>query len=823
MTGLRWKGWRRGMMGGEGYGRGVIGEFFSCAIFCGILFVDGRRSLADEPDDPAPASSRKGKAQKTTAASVEPRESARLKESSKPARKAAAEKEANLQKELKEMKKRCKALEKQAKVQRQNEDGLSLCISLPTFSCSRGPDDVQMDSEEETSRPSELFTSSISVKPAVMARKPPQLDLSRPPARSVKAVAPTPMRRIDILSVINNTVLEDNTPASNAAPLPALEDEEEEAASDELEATAQGASASPESANDNHVQVPRPQGAVPSARIASRSAPTPRPSSAMISVPIQPQYKAGVSLKERPKLGHYDGITLSIAQAAENEYEVLCLAKTAFPSTASRASMARNVWDGRFKSTPTIYVSAIVISRDVKTVRFPSPGSPTQAPGPALIGLRGRDAPRAWPPRRGNVARARPGASGTCRVLPPSPPRVVASAKCSTRQTYSDASTRCPIRCRPRRRGQKTLKTSEYDRRGWVAPFTLHVPIPIHLSCGRGESPSRRFSASREMRHAHPGGQLGAPRTPPTAAGARSMPNGRLARVPRPSPNPSDPSFDGRGCGAEATSSYAPFSTTRGCSGGGTRRVPDASGGARVTFPRRDGHAQGASRPRSPIRARPGASGGLPGHGNRAIVKGGSRIRGLAITAVRKRVFSEYKFVESAIPDVIVANVKIVADLTVNFNYMYKDPTTREGCCIVNIMHLILKDILFGSGRTSIGVVYKKYFCPVPVPLLGLIFCMIKCCLDEWRTGKCIEKAFSEVAVVDKTNDLAEHVKRVEDWAALDAELTTKFRTMWYNQACKLAGIPQDTDRVAIRGLSPDDQERARAELLQHLADMDEE
>lgn len=118
----------------------------------------------------------------------------------------------------------------------------------------------------------------------------------------------------------------------------------------------------------------------------------------------------------------------------------------------------------------------------------------------------------------------------------------------------------------------------------------------------------------------------------------------------------------------------------------------------------------------------------------------------------------------------------------------------------MNIMHLILKDILFGSGRTSIGVVYKKYFCPVPVPLLGLIFCMvrfriccplcpltinhqIKCCLDEWRTGKCIEKAFSEVAVVDKTNDLAEHVKRVEDWAALDAELTTKFRTMWYNQA----------------------------------------
>ncbi|KAL1689139.1 hypothetical protein GGG16DRAFT_115288 [Schizophyllum commune] len=106
---------------------------------------------------------------------------------------------------------------------------------------------------------------------------------------------------------------------------------------------------------------------------------------------------------------------------------------------------------------------------------------------------------------------------------------------------------------------------------------------------------------------------------------------------------------------------------------------------------------------------------------------------------------------------------------------------------------------------------------------MGLIFRMIKCCLDEWRTGKCIEKAFSEVAVVDKTNDLAEHIKRVEDWAALDAEMTTKFRTMWYKQARKLAGVPQDTDRVTVQGLSADDQERARAELQRHMADMDED
>ena len=47
-----------------------------------------------------------------------------------------------------------------------------------------------------------------------------------------------------------------------------------------------------------------------------------------------------------------------------------------------------------------------------------------------------RDAPRAWPPQRGNVARAPPGASGTHRV--PLPPRIAASAKMYIKDVYKD-------------------------------------------------------------------------------------------------------------------------------------------------------------------------------------------------------------------------------------------------------------------------------------------------------------------------------------------------------------------------------------------------
>lgn len=68
--------------------------------------------------------------------------------------------------------------------------------------------------------------------------------------------------------------------------------------------------------------------------------------------------------------------------------------------------------------------------------------------------------------------------------------------------------------------------------------------------------------------------------------------------------------------------------------------------------------------------------------------------------------FSEYKFVESAIPDVIVANVKIVADLTVNFNYMYKvTKLWRAAICILST-HL-------GSNNTR-RLLHREHHAPHP-------------------------------------------------------------------------------------------------------------
>ncbi|KAI5821897.1 hypothetical protein K523DRAFT_380591 [Schizophyllum commune Tattone D] len=112
---------------------------------------------------------------------------------------------------------------------------------------------------------------------------------------------------------------------------------------------------------------------------------------------------------------------------------------------------------------------------------------------------------------------------------------------------------RCP-RARPLRPAQV----------GSAAHLPLLLPLP--LSCGRGEPPSRRFSASRETCLAPRGDHLGALCTQPIAAGVRSVPSCCLPCVPRPSPYPPPDLSFGRARGARATSSRARVCalTTRG-------------------------------------------------------------------------------------------------------------------------------------------------------------------------------------------------------------------------------------------------------------------
>ncbi|KAL1724634.1 hypothetical protein EV714DRAFT_278454 [Schizophyllum commune] len=63
----------------------------------------------------------------------------------------------------------------------------------------------------------------------------------------------------------------------------------------------------------------------------------------------------------------------------------------------------------------------------------------------------------------------------------------------------------------------------------WVAPF---LPLPLH--CGRGEPPSRRLSASRELHFAPPHIDLGARPAERDRLIAGSAGSARFAHLPDP-------------------------------------------------------------------------------------------------------------------------------------------------------------------------------------------------------------------------------------------------------------------------------------------------
>ncbi|KAL1750611.1 hypothetical protein FB107DRAFT_252023 [Schizophyllum commune] len=430
----------------------------------------------------------------------------------------------------------------------------------------------------------------------------------------------------------------------------------------------------------------------------------------IVTVPLKPaaaDTNADTELSTAPETSATAGATVSAVanNPADEDMQIEPTMKRRINTRRTRA---------RFKSTPTIYVSAIEIFRDVKSVRVPCPGSQPLAPGPALIGLRGRDAPRAWPPRRGNVARA-PGRVGGV-------PRAVAAA--AAYRSRRGNAWRVGI--------EKGMGGGrEWNKRGrsgrgvqWTSKAEVPIAIARHVvprdrkccssgPCGDRTEPPRHLIAvlnglgkvpqEDDVIYSQASSSTFASRPESEAfegddatAGSPGRPAGPVIRrirnallilnhhhiahlvAPNPSRHPTpifypihplekaaaalyqarnaqddekrripDQQPGGRGGGPRHIAfiyiSFGHFAlvTTRDGGSSSTCRDPDALGRALATFPRGGGHARGASRPRSPIRAGPGASGWLPGHGTRADLT--SRKITIRATPTRAHVSSKKK------------------------------------------------------------------------------------------------------------------------------------------------------------------------------------
>ncbi|KAI5985085.1 hypothetical protein EDD15DRAFT_2176292, partial [Pisolithus albus] len=109
------------------------------------------------------------------------------------------------------------------------------------------------------------------------------------------------------------------------------------------------------------------------------------------------------------------------------------------------------------------------------------------------------------------------------------------------------------------------------------------------------------------------------------------------------------------------------------------------------------------------------------------------------------------------------ANRELVGQLLKKSAFAYLDPSNRTQPGTMYKHPLIAKLIIlrwFTDSRAE-GVRYRKYFDPLPLPLLAFVLTAIQCAIDEWATGEHSGVKFQGAKYADVYQH---HLKNLDGW-----------------------------------------------------------
>ncbi|KAG0698832.1 hypothetical protein DFH29DRAFT_809820, partial [Suillus ampliporus] len=93
----------------------------------------------------------------------------------------------------------------------------------------------------------------------------------------------------------------------------------------------------------------------------------------------------------------------------------------------------------------------------------------------------------------------------------------------------------------------------------------------------------------------------------------------------------------------------------------------------------------------------------------------------------------------------IKQNRDLAESLEEGSRFVFKDWEMKCGIYKTRLIQSVINDMWF-ANRSDEGIVYAKYFDPLPVQTIALILTAIECCIDEWMTGVKEDIKFSLVA-----------------------------------------------------------------------------
>ncbi|KAG2096658.1 hypothetical protein BD769DRAFT_1335435, partial [Suillus cothurnatus] len=111
-----------------------------------------------------------------------------------------------------------------------------------------------------------------------------------------------------------------------------------------------------------------------------------------------------------------------------------------------------------------------------------------------------------------------------------------------------------------------------------------------------------------------------------------------------------------------------------------------------------------------------------------------SHVRGELKTKMHGLTASFFGFCTSRSIVTIKANHGLAESLKEGASFVFKDWEMKSGIYKSDLIQSGINDMWF-ANRIDEGIVYARYFDPLPVKMLALVLTVMECCINEWLTG----------------------------------------------------------------------------------------
>ncbi|KAG2749317.1 hypothetical protein P692DRAFT_20778595 [Suillus brevipes Sb2] len=169
------------------------------------------------------------------------------------------------------------------------------------------------------------------------------------------------------------------------------------------------------------------------------------------------------------------------------------------------------------------------------------------------------------------------------------------------------------------------------------------------------------------------------------------------------------------------------------------------------------------------------------------LLKRASHVRGELKTKMRPLTASFHGFRSSNSMEVIRSNRDLAERLKIGSIFVFKDPSSKAGIYKTKLLQQGINSMWF-LNRSDEGVIYHKYFDPIPIKTIALVLTAIECCVDEWSQGIKEDIKFTSAGYGTVYNHHFSSLQRFDEHTA-PYKLLSKIRINLHDTARFHAGV----------------------------------